>query len=75
MIREHRVLQETIFHCEITQIVRTHPINPGAQLRQVKAFTEAILPVRAQQKKTALKLSLSLLSARKLKSYGLDLVK
>lgn len=46
----NRVLQESIFHCEMTQIVRTHPINPGAELLQVKAFTKAILPDRAQRK-------------------------
>lgn len=68
MIREHRVLRENIFHCEMTQIVRTHPINPGAQSLHVEAFTEAILSARARQKNTALKLSMGLLSARKLKS-------
>lgn len=56
----------------MTQIVRTHPINPGAQLLKEEAFTKAILSARAptkeKKKKTALKLSLRLLSARKLKA-------
>lgn len=29
--------RENIFHCEVTQIVRTHPTNPEAQQRQVEA--------------------------------------
>lgn len=35
--------RENIFHCEVTQIVKTHPIKPTAQLLKEAAITQAAL--------------------------------
>lgn len=35
--------REKIFHCEVTQIVKTHPIKPTAQWLKEAAITQAAL--------------------------------